>query len=74
MSIQLVRRQVIAHLQIHHPNILPLLGTTTGPDHPLSLITPFAEQGHALRFLQSVDRGDRPAAFLRIVSKPSNAQ
>lgn len=64
---QLVRRQVIAHLQIRHPNILPLLGVTGGADHPLSVITPFAGQGHALRFLRGMDRGDRPSALLRIV-------
>jgi hypothetical protein len=64
---QLVRRQVIAHLQIRHPNILPLLGVTSGADHPLSVITPFAGQGHALQFLLGMDRGDRASVLLRIV-------
>jgi len=69
----LVRRQVIAHLQIHHPNVLPLIGVTTGVDHPLSVITPFAGQGHALRFLTDMDRGDRPSAVLRISTSTASA-
>lgn len=69
LVLKLVRRQVVAHLQIHHPNVLPLLGTTSDTGHPLSVITPFAENGHALRYLTNMDRGERPTTFLRIVSR-----
>jgi hypothetical protein len=78
--LRLVRRQVIAHLQLSHPNILPLLGVTSTLDangstcesgihgHPLSVVTPLADRGHALKYLGGMDRGERPVTFLKIVS------
>lgn len=46
VDVQLIHREVITHSQLHHPNIVPLLGvfceTAVGP--PM-MVLPFAEKG-----------------------------
>lgn len=63
-----MRREVITLLQIHHENIVPFLGVVTDEHHPLALISPYYEQGHALRYLTQLNSLQRPVASLRIVS------
>lgn len=54
---------------ISHPNVVPLLGTTTDAQHPLSLISPHYRRGDALLFMKKLDPLKRPSALLHIVSR-----
>jgi hypothetical protein len=73
--LRLIRRQIIVHLQISNPNILPLLGVTSTLDgdgkhgHPLSIVMPLADRGHALKYLGGMGRGEQRVEFLKIVSR-----
>lgn len=65
-SLSAIHREVIALLQVQHPNILPILGTTSGVDHPLSIISPYAENGNSFDYLVAMERSERPTTFIRI--------
>lgn len=67
---QQVQREVLTHLQLNHPNILPLLGVVCDrkvEGCPLSMVTPFAEGGNALDYLRG-NRASKPRSFFEIVS------
>ncbi|KAF8296927.1 kinase-like protein [Clavulina sp. PMI_390] len=51
---QVIRREIISQIQIRHPNVIPILGVSSSPNHPLSIITPFVPNGSALGFLPGV--------------------
>lgn len=70
-----VRREIVAYLQLKHPNLVPFLGViipVTIPEssperHPLSIITLFAKKGSALDYLKE-RRCSAPTAFFEIVN------
>lgn len=62
-----MRREVITLVLIHHPRIIPLLGTTTDSHHPLALISPYYSRGHALLYLKKLEIPARPLVLLEIV-------
>ncbi|KAF8310704.1 kinase-like protein [Clavulina sp. PMI_390] len=69
-----IRREIVSQIQIHHPNILPILGVSCTNDHPLSIITPLAVNGNAIRYLSSLDvPTQRAAATLNIVCDIASA-
>lgn len=59
---KLIRREIIAQRQLQHPNILSLVGIFRDSKHPLSIVTPWIEQGHVKLYLPS-----HPHHFLRII-------
>lgn len=63
-----MRREVITLIQIHHTNIVPFLGIVADDHHPLALISPYYERGHASRYLKKLESAQRSEAALRIVS------
>lgn len=62
-----MRREVIALLQIHHPNIVPFLGVASDSHHPLALVSPFYSSGHVLLYLKKLENTLRPVMLLNIV-------
>lgn len=64
---QILRREVITHAQLTHPNIIPLLGVyrdyANGP--PL-MILPLIENGSLEEYIEHTAL--KGAAFIRIVS------
>ncbi|KAF8292356.1 kinase-like protein, partial [Clavulina sp. PMI_390] len=61
-------REIISQIQIRHPNVLPILGVSSGPRHPLSIITPFLRNGNALGFLATLPLQRRFSVFADIAS------
>ncbi|KAF8313211.1 hypothetical protein DL93DRAFT_1180200 [Clavulina sp. PMI_390] len=62
-----VRREIVSQIQIHHPNVLPILGISSDEVHPLSIIAPLAPNGNAFRYLTMLDQSNRGLAMLEIV-------
>ncbi|KAF8307229.1 kinase-like protein [Clavulina sp. PMI_390] len=68
-----IRREIISQIQIWHPNVLPICGISSGPDHPLSIITPFAPNGNAFKFLSGVPADSRVNSMLGILTNVASA-
>lgn len=65
---QIAHKEVLTLLQISHKNIVPFLGVVSDEHHPLALISPYYNHGHASAYLWKLDSVDRPAASIHIVS------
>ncbi|KAF8319972.1 kinase-like protein [Clavulina sp. PMI_390] len=65
-----IRREIISQIQVHHQNVLPILGVASSDDHPLSIVTPFAVNGNAFEYLTKMELNRRAGAMLHIVSVP----
>ena len=69
---KLIKREIIVHSQLQHPNVIPLLGIyrESASDPPM-MIMPFMKKGSAPAFLQSVKCTDVDCArIVRIVGYP----
>lgn len=66
-----MRREIIAHWQLRHDNVLPLLGLYQEEDNgPPLMVTPYKEHGTASKFLKTY--GDAET-YVHIVSYASGA-
>jgi serine/threonine protein kinase len=63
---QLIRREIITHAQLHHPNIIPLLGVFRTDESPL-MILPFMENGSASEYLKRFSAFERSTVTYNIV-------
>jgi serine/threonine protein kinase len=64
---KLIKREIIVHAQLQHPNIIPLLGIyRESADEPPMMVMPLMKNGSAPAFLQSFSCGDLDCA--KIVS------
>ncbi|KAF8317450.1 kinase-like protein, partial [Clavulina sp. PMI_390] len=73
---QLVRREIISQIHVQHPNILPILGISSDEKHPLSIITPFAQNGNAFQYLTGLaarDMSRKTIAMFKIMSQVASA-
>ncbi|KAF8300165.1 kinase-like protein [Clavulina sp. PMI_390] len=72
-TISAIRREIISQIQIHHRNVLPILGIASSDTHPLSIITPLAANGNALRYLSNKDAPQRVGPLLQIIRDIASA-
>lgn len=64
--VQLIIREVIAHWQLRHPNVVALLGIHQSDDEgPPCMVLQFAEHASARQYLKT---HPEPQHFLRVVS------
>ncbi|KAF9508492.1 hypothetical protein BS47DRAFT_216845 [Hydnum rufescens UP504] len=66
-SLQEIRREIITHRQLKNRNILELLGIFKSDQHPLTIITPWMENGEALKYLKA-----HPENFIIVVRSLSS--
>ncbi|KAF9508955.1 hypothetical protein BS47DRAFT_1332467 [Hydnum rufescens UP504] len=52
-SLQKIQREIITHRQLKNRNILELLGIFKSDQHPLTIITPWMENGEASKYLKT---------------------
>ena len=64
---QRIRREVLTHCHLRHPNIIELLGVTYDEDHPLLIVMPSMPNGNARAYLAA-----HQEEFLKIVSDISH--
>lgn len=61
---QIIRREILAHRQLNHPNILWFIGVSREhDDYPLLIISPWIRHGIASKYLKNC-----PTEFITIVS------
>ncbi|KAF9504679.1 hypothetical protein BS47DRAFT_1334565 [Hydnum rufescens UP504] len=53
LQLQKIQREIITHWQLKNRNILELLGIFKSDQHPLTIITPWMENGEASKYLKT---------------------
>jgi serine/threonine protein kinase len=64
LQLQGIRREIIVHRQLKNRNILELLGIIKTDQHPLTIITPWMENGQASKYLKT-----HPENFMTVVRR-----
>lgn len=65
---QLIQREIVTHAQLHHENIIPLLGVFRESDsEPPMMVLPFMENGSASAYIAALADSDVATATTKIV-------
>ena len=68
---QYIRREIIMHAQLDHPNVIPFLGVfkENDEDEAPMIVLPFMESGSAMDFLNQLENAEAEIAISSIVGQ-----
>jgi serine/threonine protein kinase len=69
-TLQRIRRELNTCAGLHHPNILPVYGYTSGFGPFMAIVSPWAENGNLTTYLEREDANLAVVRRLQIVSSP----